>query len=160
MSNPKRSVPGLTWEAILAEEPFEGEHWEGIYPRSTDDQFDARSGSSTPSLSPWDDSDLDESVSSPSLPDIAEDAVPPEHASSVDKAHLPPAAYRHRQDVEDLQARQYWRSEWRTDISTTRAFNIGDASTLGSCIYYVCTELNPTRTHRPHNVSYSRGSTH
>ncbi|TFY67661.1 hypothetical protein EVJ58_g1495 [Rhodofomes roseus] len=136
LSNPKRPVPGLTWEAILAEEPFEGEHWEGIYPRSTDDQFDAQSGSSTPSLSPWDDSDLDESVTS-SIPDIDEDALPPEAAGGIDKPYLPPAAYRHRQDVEDLQARQYWRSEWRTDASTTRAFNIGDASTLGPTMYRI-----------------------
>ena len=64
LRNPDKPPPGLTWEAILAAEPFEGEHWEGILPREKDDILDSRSGGSTPSLSPWDDSDLDESISS------------------------------------------------------------------------------------------------
>jgi gamma-tubulin complex component 5 len=40
--------------------------------------------------------------------------------------------YGHRKDVEQLQARQYWRPEWKSDVSLTRAFDIGDASTLGT----------------------------
>jgi gamma-tubulin complex component 5 len=39
--------------------------------------------------------------------------------------------YEHRKDVEEMQARQYWRPEWRTDVSLTRPFDLGDASTLG-----------------------------
>lgn len=62
--------------------------------------------------------------------DVTEAAHPRERVDGSLKTHLPPA-YRHRQDVEDLQARQYWRTEWRTDASTARAFDIGDASTLG-----------------------------
>jgi len=48
--------------------------------------------------------------------------------------------YGHRKDVEQLQARQYWRAEWRSDVSLTRAFDLGDASTLG-------TSSHPTATH-------------
>jgi hypothetical protein len=40
--------------------------------------------------------------------------------------------YGHRKDVEQLQARQYWRAEWKSDVSLTKAFDIGDASTLGT----------------------------
>ena len=43
--------------------------------------------------------------------------------------------YGHRKDVEQLQARQYWRTEWRSDVSLTRAFDLGDASTLGASSY-------------------------
>ena len=39
--------------------------------------------------------------------------------------------YGHRKDVEELQARQYWRAEWRSDVSLSRPFALGDASTLG-----------------------------
>ncbi|KZT71569.1 hypothetical protein DAEQUDRAFT_749911 [Daedalea quercina L-15889] len=135
LSNPNKPPPGLTWKAILAEEPFEGEHWEGIFPRGTDDLLDTHSGGSTPSLSPWDDSDIDESVSSSEVVDITEAAHPRERVDGSLKTYVPPA-YRHRQDVEDLQARQYWRTEWRTDASTARAFDIGDASTLGMVLSF------------------------
>jgi gamma-tubulin complex component 5 len=30
-ANPPSVPPPLTWASILAEEPFEGEHWEGLY---------------------------------------------------------------------------------------------------------------------------------
>lgn len=40
--------------------------------------------------------------------------------------------YGHRKDVEQLQARQYWRAEWKSDVSLTKAFDLGDASTLGT----------------------------
>lgn len=39
--------------------------------------------------------------------------------------------YDHRRDIEDLQARQYWREGWRTDAPLGREFSLGDASTLG-----------------------------
>jgi hypothetical protein len=38
----------------------------------------------------------------------------------------------HREAIEALQARQYWRAEWRTDARVGRAFDLGDASTLGA----------------------------
>jgi gamma-tubulin complex component 5 len=47
--------------------------------------------------------------------------------------------YGHRKDVEQLQARQYWRAEWRSDVALMRAFDLGDASTLG-------TSSHPTAT--------------
>ncbi|PIL37409.1 hypothetical protein GSI_01103 [Ganoderma sinense ZZ0214-1] len=57
----------LTWKDILAEEPLEGQHWEGAYglpPGSTVENWDHRSDGSSPSLSPWDsESDDDESRS-------------------------------------------------------------------------------------------------
>jgi gamma-tubulin complex component 5 len=142
MHNPANPISALTWKEILAEEPFSGQHWEGAYglpPGSTVEQWETRSGGSTPSLSPLDDSDSDEEERD------EEDFFP-----EANHAHLPstvapsiPVGNRHHPDslesynfdyrtqVEDLQARQYWRAEWRTDASLARHFNLGDASTLG-----------------------------
>ncbi|KAH9938094.1 Spc98 family-domain-containing protein [Fomitopsis serialis] len=153
LSNPKESAPGLTWETILAEEPFEGDHWEGVYPRGTDDHLDTHSGGSTPSLSPWDDSDLDESLSSSEVLDPTEDGQLDQEAGA-EKLRFPPAAYRHRQDVEDLQARQYWRPGWRTDAPIARAFNVGDASTLGPTMYRVLGSQNTNEIAGPSTQRY------
>lgn len=41
-----------------------------------------------------------------------------------------PEFYQHRQTFEDLQARQYWRPEWRIEADLDRPFSLGDHSTL------------------------------
>jgi len=41
-----------------------------------------------------------------------------------------PEFYKHRQAFEDLQARQYWRPEWRIQADLDRPFSLGDHSTL------------------------------
>jgi len=41
-----------------------------------------------------------------------------------------PEFYQHRQAFEDLQARQYWRPEWRIQTDLDRPFSLGDHSTL------------------------------
>ncbi|PCH40985.1 hypothetical protein WOLCODRAFT_118043, partial [Wolfiporia cocos MD-104 SS10] len=134
-NDPPEQPPGLTWKDILAEEPFEGQHWEGAYglpPGSTVENWDNHSHGSTPSLSPWDDSDLDDSFSSSGFESAETPLRPPRPVpkEQADDLRRPLAAYSHLQDVENLQARQYWRSDWRTDAVTTRPFDIGDASTL------------------------------
>lgn len=101
-----------------------------------------RSGGSTPSLSPVDDDDDD---------DESDDLLSSE-SINLDKSEASPVCstktvgarnkandhrHQHRADVEILQSRQYWRREWHTDAVLTRAFNLGDASTLG-------TVVNPT----------------
>ncbi|KAI9064813.1 hypothetical protein FKP32DRAFT_1675206 [Trametes sanguinea] len=140
LENPQHGKPTLTWKDILAEEPFEGQHWEGVYglPRgSTVEGWEVRSDGSTPSLSPWDsESDLEDSHSSSELSVISE--TPPvapiplqRTGESVGRASRDPLnAYRHRQDVEELQARQYWRLEYRAGTDVSRTFDIGDASSL------------------------------
>ncbi|KZT05559.1 uncharacterized protein LAESUDRAFT_714805 [Laetiporus sulphureus 93-53] len=142
LQNPSKDQPTLTWNDIIAEEPFEGEHWEGVYGMNG-----ARtpSGGSTPSLSPWEDldelDDLDDSSSSSNPVDSAEESSSPlqsKEKSGIQDRSL--ATYDHRQDVEDLQGRQYWRTEWRIDVSTTRPFNIGDASTLGPSTQRILTD--------------------
>ncbi|KAI9000737.1 Spc98 family-domain-containing protein [Trametes punicea] len=146
IDNPQYGKPALTWNDILAEEPFEGQHWEGVYglpPGSTVEGWETRSGGSTPSLSPWDsESDMDETQSSSGLSLVPETPFAPiapqkTGESSAGAARDPLNAYRHRQDVEELQAKQYWRPEWRANTEIDRPFDIGDASSLAPSFHRV-----------------------
>ena len=138
IDHPQEKKAVLTWNGILAEEPFEGQHWEGVHglpPGSTVERWETRSSGSTPSLSPWDsESDLDESRPSSEIPSIR---TPPPSERAVPQLATPETpldpinAYRHRQDVEELQSRQYWRQDWHSDAAIGNTFDIGDASSLG-----------------------------
>lgn len=138
--NPPKPTPELTWKDILAEEPFEGQHWQGAYglpPGSTVEEWGSESGGSTPSLSALDDlNDVDESVSSLGSGDRL--ASPPSSPPAPSNEHVtgpPPSlepSYGHRDIVEALQARQYWREDWKLDVSPERPLNVEDVSTFGT----------------------------
>ncbi|SJL01397.1 uncharacterized protein ARMOST_04719 [Armillaria ostoyae] len=129
----------LTWKKILEEEPFEGEHWEGVYglpPGSVKNWHEPDSQSDVSSVLSLDSDDLDLDDSSESLP------TPPRSPSPSPPICKPTHDVRvsisHRKEVEELQSRQYWRTEWKTrteGISTK--FDIGDASTLGPTLQNV-----------------------
>ena len=146
--NPNGKNSGLTWEKILKEEPFEGQHWEGAYglppgsiKRSQDwDNDSDRSHGSTPSLSPWDDEDdlEGQDLSSSYSEEFSRDDVirsPSLSISSNERkrtdAGLQRSRYDYRYEVEGLQAQQYWRPQWRNKVPTNLSFDIGNASTLG-----------------------------
>lgn len=110
----------------MREEPFEGDHWVGI--------LDPASDESSEDITDDDMEDLErnslDTLSDPSLP-----SPPPPQALPL-PLPLPLAkptadTYHHRASLEALQARQYWRPEWRTDASPRKEFNLGDAATLG-----------------------------
>lgn len=143
MHNPQKLPGPLTWAEILAEEPFHGQHWEGVYglpPGSTIEGWEVQSSGSSPSLSPWDDDrsrdggsdslSLAGSLTSMKFED--EDPLPVEEERNGDNAALEvvPDFYKHRQALEELQARQYWRPEWRIQADLDRPFSLGDHSTL------------------------------
>lgn len=93
-----------------------------------------RSGGSTPSLSPLgsDDLELDMDDSMSSLEDEAEETNQEEPIiSTIQPQSKPPHTYAHRKEFEDLQCKQYWRPEWKTDANVSKSFDLGDASTLG-----------------------------
>jgi gamma-tubulin complex component 5 len=127
----------ISWKAILDEEPFEGQHWEGIYglpPGSTVEGWETRSLNSTPPYSPLppgDPSDLSPSLSSTdSLPSVEAKSFLNE---DVELAHMATvSSFGHRQLIEDLQRRQHWRTEWQTDAASASSFSIKNASSLGS----------------------------
>ena len=135
--NPRKDPVSISWKSILDEEPFEGQHWEGVYglpPGSTIEGWEIRSVDSTPPYSPLpldDFSDFSPSLSSvDSLP-----AVEAEHSLNqrAHSAHMTPlSTFGHRQLIEDLQRRQYWRTEWQTDASLNLSFVIKDVSSLGT----------------------------
>ncbi|KAJ6583762.1 hypothetical protein B0H10DRAFT_1961990, partial [Mycena sp. CBHHK59/15] len=120
IKNPPPPPPGLTWAEILRDDPFEGEHWEGVYGlppgsvRNTGSRRGSNSSSSNASLSPLNSDDLelddeDEDDSFSSL-DPEEDAVDvPTRTAEISR---PPHTYAHRKEFEQLQARQYWRDDY------------------------------------------------
>lgn len=92
---------------------------------------------STPSLSPLNSDDLaldeDASTSSQDYDEPLSPANFPAATSNTqaDGNRIPPHTFVHRQVFEELRAKQYWRTEWRSDAKSTRKFDIGDPSTLG-----------------------------
>ncbi|KAF9534615.1 Spc98 family-domain-containing protein [Crepidotus variabilis] len=145
--NPPPPPPNLTWADILAEEPFEGEHWEGIFPApqkdSPTDEWD-----STPSLSPLNSDDLalddeDDSFSSHSYEkqqhNYTEEDPDDTHDNTTGN-NVVPYSFEHRRQFEELQSRQYWRDDWQTDVVLNTQFNIGDPSTLGPTLNRVLVE--------------------
>ncbi|EIW76310.1 hypothetical protein CONPUDRAFT_92988 [Coniophora puteana RWD-64-598 SS2] len=138
IKNPPSAVPTLTWQDILAEEPFEGQHWEGVYglpPGSTVEKWETRSGGSTPSLSPWDDSESDEYDREDSRFSFEAEAFETHESFRLPKPpgnvfQAPVDVFKHLQDTEKLRSRQYWREGWQLDANISRPFDLGDASTL------------------------------
>lgn len=141
LRDPLLPPPSLTWKDILAEEPFEGQHWEGAYglhPGSTKENWETISEGSATSLSPLHDSDEDDLTQdeeSLSSFDSGDGSVASPIAllapRKMDTRNSRSEKYHHRKAFEELQGRQYWRAEWRTDASLSRPFYLGDASTLG-----------------------------
>ncbi|KXN89493.1 Gamma-tubulin complex component 5 [Leucoagaricus sp. SymC.cos] len=141
VKNPPSPTPALTWKDILAEEPFEGEHWEGIFDNSARKE---RGWDSTPSLSPLS-SDIDGAESIQSFSDDGhrqlrrtiykeatessdDDYLPAER--STPGSTIPPHTHVHRKEYEDLREIQYWRRDWKGYPHSSKQFDIGDPSTL------------------------------
>ena len=149
VKNPNQPPPGLTWSEILAEEPFTGQHWEGVYGLALGsveregDEDDAASDGSLLSLSLLDDDygQFENETSSSSARSWSDDEAPYALASPSENANDASymqqwskeiTAYSDRFEVEQLKARQYWRPEWRIDPdAAVQPFNVGNASTLG-----------------------------
>ncbi|EPQ59052.1 hypothetical protein GLOTRDRAFT_70178 [Gloeophyllum trabeum ATCC 11539] len=125
LDNPHKPTDGLTWAQILAEEPLEGEHWA----LSADSESDS-------DLSPWDDDPelLRERASASSA--ASEYEAYGEDDADVDKGEdkegerdvelAIPQRYDHRDKIEEIQAQQYWRADWKPDLDLDKEFDIGD----------------------------------
>lgn len=137
---PHKDPVSISWKDILDEEPFEGQHWEGVYglpPGSTVEGWESKSLDSTPPYSPLpleDLGDLTSSLSSIDSPLNTEAGLSlnPD-VYSLNMANM--SSFGHRQLIEDLQRRQYWRTEWQTDASLMPSFAIENASSLGKLFY-------------------------
>lgn len=52
--------------------------------------------------------------------------------------------FAHKQEVERLQARQYWRPDWKTEARVIRKFDIGNPSTLGTAFGAILPDIRLT----------------
>lgn len=155
---PRTDPASISWKAILDEEPFEGQHWEGVYglqPGSTVEGWETRSLDSTPPYSPLplgNPSDLSPSLSSTdSLPSIEENSF----QNQDDSARMATmSSFGHRQLIEDLQRRQYWRTEYQTDAASTSSFTVKNASSLGPSVDLILAKRNSLKHGIPHRVKY------
>jgi len=124
----------LTWQAILDEEPFEGEHWEGAWGLPAGSVKNARRRRS-PSVSTISGSESSLPARSPQLLRLPELGGDDSETGSNDSSPLEVDSFyvdtTGRAMVEGLQDKQYWRSDWKTDARPWRSFELGDASTFG-----------------------------
>ncbi|KAJ8482298.1 hypothetical protein ONZ45_g14998 [Pleurotus djamor] len=160
LTHPTRSTPSLTWKDILAEEPFEGEHWEGVYglPPGSVVNNHARSDSdedSSPSLSPLESDDdfslevIDDSVSSADDHEVVDPPVGPGLIPINTEPSTRNQRFENRRVYESLRNGQYWHPGWHdATMSTGRPFDIGDPSTFGmlTCLtFWYIKEIDAVR---------------
>lgn len=140
---PRNQPDALTWNAIIADEPFTGEHWEGILT-----ERDSYGGSPT-SLSPYSsDPDDDDESSSPFYALEKPSQPPSEPETSLKQPQFRPShAYAHRWELEDIQARQYWRSPIEGPLgnasneNSVPACDVGNPANLGILVLLRCNHL-------------------
>jgi gamma-tubulin complex component 5 len=168
LAYPPKPPGGLTWAQILAEDPLEGQHWEGAYglpPGNTPysgaaEDRERWSSDSEGSLGSGDDFQLEmapivsdpEDTSLSSMSDLSQlvgDDV--DFYGETDVTTRVKEAYEHKKATEALQKRQYWRAEWKSDIDTSRKFDLGDASTLGPAVRRVVAETSALKVTGPEN---------
>lgn len=136
--NPAESTH-LTWEQILREEPYEGQHWEGAFglpPGSTVEGWEAISISS-PSLS--DDGDISENGILDEDRQFAIRTITPLTSSETEDEYeshdVNDTKSLHARNIFDvLSSRQYWRTTWRDDLSPAVGFNLGNPASLGELL--------------------------
>ena len=111
----------LTWEKILADDPFEGDHWKNPFdqPAEDDDSDNWSQIEQEDSLQEATQSPL---LASPSASEISEPASTAEDAEVL----IDPIA--------DLLEKQYWRDDWKSPLNENRALDLGDPSTLGKIL--------------------------
>ena len=134
----------ITWQDILSEEPFEGQHWQGVYglpPGSTVEGWETRSTGSTSSLSPWEESDSLEDEDDVVLDQSLEESTQLDEAPDTARKNARHTVHHSSTIVEKLKAQQYWRDDWCIGVDVNRQFDIGDPSTLGNP-YCLCNDTN------------------
>lgn len=91
--------------------------------------WESMSIESTPPLSPL--SYIDDRSVSPAEFALGDDADPAEIVNEPSTLSPSRLLFDHRQDIETLQAKQYWRKDWHTDAPLSKPFHLADPSSLG-----------------------------
>lgn len=142
MNNPLKPSGTLTWAEIVADEPFEGDHW------------DIQSFGSTPSLSPFGSEDEQENENDGSLSSHVNTSDGGyESARMITTEDKKEQTYDHRSDVEALQKRQYWREDYVDAVgilARIKHFDLGDVSTLGPGLQHALGDRGLDNDVRPH----------
>jgi gamma-tubulin complex component 5 len=135
LRNPPLPARPLTWKDILEDERIiiEAEN------SSLDDGYTSGSitHGSSPSLSPWTSDEEDKEDANSPLP---HDHGGVHYLGSDLKEVYPPidydplVAYAHREAFDDLQSKQYWRTQCKHRQLPDMYFSLGDPSTLGRAL--------------------------
>jgi gamma-tubulin complex component 5 len=121
----------------MREEPFEGEHWEGVFSSGNPED-----GDTSPSMSERESEvedevshygESDESMTSFSSPpvdlgQVLSKAVP------TQSEYFQGSTIESRQLMERLRGKQTWREGWGIDVKWSRPFNTADPSTLAAAV--------------------------
>ncbi|KAG8968958.1 hypothetical protein FRC03_005503, partial [Tulasnella sp. 419] len=140
LHNPPESEKPLTWEDILAEEPLEGDHWEGylvldetVKPplyrrRSLDSEI-------------WSE-DAPQTHSDASLSELSHGRSPSPESYGEQKATALQGQESSGEVLDELLSRQYWTDHWQPHANADKRFDLREPSTLGPAVHQI---LEPTR---------------
>jgi gamma-tubulin complex component 5 len=122
----------------MKEEPFEGEHWEGVFSSGVRVDGDTSLSSMSERDSGVEDElshsgDSDESMTSLSSPPAHLGQVLPSPVPTRSE-HFQGSSIESRQLMERLREKQTWREEWSMDVKWNRPFNTADPSTLAAAV--------------------------
>lgn len=128
----------LTWKQIMEEEPFEGDHWEGVFSPGR-----AYEGDTSPSFASDQESEAEGFLSHSGESQESETSytsTPAPIGQILTEAVYTQSEYfqgsssESRELVERLRGKQTWRREWEMDVNWNRPFNTADPSTFAATV--------------------------
>ncbi|PVF95510.1 hypothetical protein CPB86DRAFT_787976, partial [Serendipita vermifera] len=131
------SKPGkLTWAQIMEEEPFEGEHWVGIFsPGKGGPETDSSFSSEPEQESEMGDDRSKSDFSENSMTsDTSPASTPIANILDIQINHFRAPSLQDREVAETLREDQYWRPAQNNIVQWNRKFYIADPSTLAATV--------------------------
>lgn len=146
----------------MKEEPFEGEHWKGVFSSGVPED-----GDTSPSSTSERESDVEDELSHSGESDesMTSFSSPPAHLGQVLAMAVPTrseyfqgSSIESRQLMERLREKQTWREGWSMDVKWNRPFNTADPSTLAAAVSRIMEPRIGGRTLTPKVSEHSDGS--
>jgi len=122
----------------MKEEPFVGEHWEGVFSSVVPGD-----GDTSPSSMSERESDIEDGLSHSGESDesVTSFSSAPAHSGQFLAMNVPAqseyfqgSSIESRQLMERLREKQTWRERWSMDVKWNRPFNTADPSTLAAAV--------------------------
>jgi gamma-tubulin complex component 5 len=121
----------------MKEEPFEGEHWEGVFSSGAPEDGDTSPSTSERESEVEDEvshsRESDESMTSLSLPSARLGQVLAGDVPTQSE-YFQGSSIESRQHMERLREKQTWKEGWSMDVKWNRRFNTADPSTLAAAV--------------------------